>query len=100
MKFEEVTREDFPIEDCTIPIKTNKNYFRTDSLKSVLFYDKKFNSIRIENMYPCISSEDNEDLLGFCTENEYMFYKLEDDKYIIKGMMDAEEIAFIIEEIM
>ena len=98
MEFEKVTKENFPIEDCTIPLKTNKDYFRAKNLKSVLIYYTEFNSERIENLYPCISSEDSYDILGFVVKEEDFFYTLDSSRHIIKGMANFKDIDSFIEK--
>lgn len=97
--FEEITLEDFPAEECTIPLNVNGNFFKSNKRYMVIIYDVEEDSILIKNLYPCLGEIKGEDLYGFVGTNELEFYSFKNEKFLLKGFSEECDTALFIADL-
>ena len=97
MKFKEVNFITFPAEECYIPLKINKAFFRGDKERLVMIRDVEQNSLIFRNLYPCLGEVDGNDIFGFVGDSGLEFYSLTNERFIVEGITEPVEISSIVE---
>lgn len=98
--FKTIDLLDFPADECTIPLKINSNFFRSDKKRLVIIKDVDLNEIIIKNVYPCLGEKDGKDIFGFVGEPDLYFFNLENERFLIKGVSDPESLDNIIKSLV
>lgn len=97
MKFESIDLTTFPAEECSIPLRLNGNFFRSSKKRLVMIKDIKEDTLIFKNLYPCLGESDGHDIFGFVGNSELEFYNLDNQRFIVEGFKNTQEIESVID---